>query len=497
MTFLHKLAQRLARMKTSILMGVLLTSACEQQLATAGGTVPEDPAVTSVVSVSVTPGAISATTGQTVQLTAIPRDANGIALSGRTVTWRSSNTTIVTVNANGLATEGPTGSATITATIEGKNGTAAITVTQTPAAVALVTVTPAQTSTSVGLAVQLTATLKDASGNVLMGRSINWGSSNAGVATVSGSGLVTALAVGAATITASSDGKSTAAAFTVMATTEPAYNPTVNRSLFYDDYETYGAVADLTVGPKAKYWLGKGNVALGNTSGGDYAGGAKFARFTYSGAVEANEVFTNQHHSPILDTASVVIVTYGYRNTGTYYSGKEMIIQNSTGSNRFVLVGISYFTTPQSLQNCWYGAVYPFPPLNSSVQPRGTTSTWSRDGLASLGGPSPHFLAGNAGYPAANLSQKNDGRWHRFTYRFTKESAAGGTGRLEGWFDGAKFMEYIGDDPTRCEYRQVWTWGATNTIWNGDWYFIGTTSGAMGAIGPSVVDMDGVRMWLP
>ena len=133
MTFLHKLAQRLARMKAPILMGVLLTTACEQIPATGPtgtgtGAGTQEP-VAVVASVSVSPGAVSATTGQTVQLTAIPRDANGTPLLGRTVTWRSSNAAVVTVNANGIATGVPAGSATITATSEGKSGSAAITVT--------------------------------------------------------------------------------------------------------------------------------------------------------------------------------------------------------------------------------------------------------------------------------------------------------------------------------------------------------------------------------
>src|SRR2546422_8486903 len=42
-----------------------------------------------------------------------------------------------------------------------------------------------------GAATQLTATLKDAAGDVLSGRVISWASSNTAIATVSASGLVT------------------------------------------------------------------------------------------------------------------------------------------------------------------------------------------------------------------------------------------------------------------------------------------------------------------
>src|SRR2546422_7393313 len=55
-----------------------------------------------VASVTVTPGTASLTVGQTVQLTATPRDANGTPLTGRVITWQSSNSAIASVNGNGL-----------------------------------------------------------------------------------------------------------------------------------------------------------------------------------------------------------------------------------------------------------------------------------------------------------------------------------------------------------------------------------------------------------
>jgi len=64
---------------------------------------------------------------------------------------------------------------------------------------------------------QATATLRDASGNVLSGQTIAWTSSNTSVATVSASGLVTAVAAGSATIVATSGGKTGSAALTVTA----------------------------------------------------------------------------------------------------------------------------------------------------------------------------------------------------------------------------------------------------------------------------------------
>src|SRR5438128_6059818 len=86
-----------------------------------------------------------------------------------------------------------------------------------PVAVAAVSVSPATASVATGSTQQLAATLKDASGNVMTGRSVAWASSNAGVVTVSGSGLLSAAAPGSATITATSGTVQGAAAITVIA----------------------------------------------------------------------------------------------------------------------------------------------------------------------------------------------------------------------------------------------------------------------------------------
>src|SRR2546429_81510 len=56
---------------------------------------------------------------------------------------------------------------------------------------------------------------EDASGNALSGRVVTWASGNTGVATVSGSGLVSGVAAGSAAITATSEGKSGSASVTV------------------------------------------------------------------------------------------------------------------------------------------------------------------------------------------------------------------------------------------------------------------------------------------
>ena len=197
-----------------------ITATSEGQSGTAAITVTNVP----VVSVTVTPASASIQQGQTIQLTATPKDANGNALSGRVVTWSSSNTAVASVNAGGFVTSSAAGSATITAASEGKSGTSAITVTSVP--VASVTVSPAPASVQAGQTLQLTATPKDVNGNPLTGRTITWSSSNTSVATVNSSGLVSGVVAGSATITATSEGQSGTAAITV--TSVPVASVTVS-----------------------------------------------------------------------------------------------------------------------------------------------------------------------------------------------------------------------------------------------------------------------------
>src|SRR6266545_2499188 len=93
------------------------------------------------------------------------------------------------------------------------------------APVATVTVSPASASLGVGATQPFTATLRDAGGNILTGRTVTWGSSAPLVASVTGGGLVSALVVGSATITATSEGQSGSAAVTV---TTGTGNPSLN-----------------------------------------------------------------------------------------------------------------------------------------------------------------------------------------------------------------------------------------------------------------------------
>ena len=144
----------------------------------------------------------------TLSVTAAPADA-----TTKTVTWKSSNTSVATVD-NGVVTAVKKGTATITATApSGKTATCKVTVTAAPVEVTGITLSKTSVSLVEGSTRRLTATVKpsDATND-----SVTWSSSNTSVATVSSSGTVTARREGTATITAATyNGKTATCKVTV------------------------------------------------------------------------------------------------------------------------------------------------------------------------------------------------------------------------------------------------------------------------------------------
>ena len=88
-------------------------------------------------------------------------------------------------------------------------------------AVASVSVSLDANALLVGAMTQATATLRDANGVELTGRVVAWSTDNPSVATVSGSGLVSAIGAGTAHIAAASEGQSGSATLTVTTTPPP------------------------------------------------------------------------------------------------------------------------------------------------------------------------------------------------------------------------------------------------------------------------------------
>jgi hypothetical protein len=145
-------------------------------------------------------------------------DAANQILSGETITWSSLSSDVATVDGSGHVTARAVGTALIVAMASGAADTAAVTVRQVPASVE---VSPASLSLSVGSSEQLQATVRDAGGTTISSPDLSWRSSSTSIASVSSTGLVTALADGTSVITATSGSASSDAAVTVSGTSSP------------------------------------------------------------------------------------------------------------------------------------------------------------------------------------------------------------------------------------------------------------------------------------
>ena len=165
-------------------------------------------------SVTITPSSATLNAiGETAQLEATAFDTGNSAIGGAVFTWSSSDPTVATVGADGLATAVSNGTAQITAT--SGNATADATITVSQVASSVVITPPSVTLTTKGQTVQLTATVYDANDHPKVDAEVNWSSSDGDVATVSEDGLVTAVSSGSAKIMAASEEASADAMVTV------------------------------------------------------------------------------------------------------------------------------------------------------------------------------------------------------------------------------------------------------------------------------------------
>ncbi len=231
MTFKYKLSARLALLRdrvvavSPVLLAAAVVFACEMPARltdTGSGTVAQ---------LLVYPKSMTIRTGQAADFMAVALTSTGDTAIAA-VSWSVTSGTITDTSTKGGRHYGRYKAGTDTGTVKviarGQGGapsdTATVAVTLPP--VASVSVSPASASLLPTQTAQLTATLLDSTGTVLTGRTVTWSSSSTGVATVNGSGLVTAVAVGSATVTAASEGRSASSSVTV--TTVPVASVTVS-----------------------------------------------------------------------------------------------------------------------------------------------------------------------------------------------------------------------------------------------------------------------------
>lgn len=159
------------------------------------------------VAVSITPSDIRMTAlGQTLQVDGNALDRNDFPIEGADLSWSSADPAIASVNGSGALTSQALGETSVTAALDSLSGTASVTVVQEVDRITLAA--SADTLRNPGDTKRVTATAFDSEDNEIPDVGFSWSSSRTSVATVDGTGLVTAgSGRGDATITASAEGK--------------------------------------------------------------------------------------------------------------------------------------------------------------------------------------------------------------------------------------------------------------------------------------------------
>ncbi len=178
-----------------------------------------------IESLSFTDTNVSVKKGNTLQLVVkvIPTE-----LSGTKLTWKSSNSNIVSVDENGKITGLEVGTATITVTSSnGKTATCEVTVTTDTIAVTKITLSSDTNRIDVDSFAQITAKIEPANAT---DRELIWSSSDPSIATVDSKGLVKGLKPGTVTITATTKDGKVKGTITITVKEVPTPTPTATPS---------------------------------------------------------------------------------------------------------------------------------------------------------------------------------------------------------------------------------------------------------------------------
>ena len=175
---------------------------------------------------TVTPSRIEIIEGGSAALSA---SVSPEAASDRAVAWSSSDRSVATVDKTGTVQGLKPGTATVTATAEGKSGTCAVTVKAKAVNVTEVTLDKTELTLTEGETETLTATVKPDNAD---NRKVTWSSDKTDVATVDGAGRVTAVKAGEATVTVTTEdgGKTASCKVTVKAKAVGVTEVTLDRA---------------------------------------------------------------------------------------------------------------------------------------------------------------------------------------------------------------------------------------------------------------------------
>jgi len=188
--------------------------------------------VTDDLTLSLSRSSLSLAADASATLTATVK-ADGTAVSGQSVSWSTSNSSVATVSSSGTVTGVRAGTATITAALTSDTSvkdTCTVTVSGGTVLVTGITLSPTTLTVAEGESSTIDAAVKpdNASNSTL-----EWSTSNSSVATVSSGGKVTGVKAGTATITAAAtdgSGEKATCHVTVTAGTVPVTGVEVSPS---------------------------------------------------------------------------------------------------------------------------------------------------------------------------------------------------------------------------------------------------------------------------
>jgi hypothetical protein len=170
------------------------------------------PPAPTVATITLSQTAITLEAAFNVQISAVLKTSTDSVLTGIPVTWQSDNPAVATVSV-GIIEAVSVGSAKITASAGGKTATATVNV--IPTVISSIRLSRTTAALAPEKTLQLTADPVDRLDRKITSRTVTFSSSDTVVADVNNSGLVTAKAVGLATITASAADKQAQVVVTV------------------------------------------------------------------------------------------------------------------------------------------------------------------------------------------------------------------------------------------------------------------------------------------
>jgi Electron transfer DM13/Bacterial Ig-like domain (group 2) len=157
--------------------------------------------------IEITPPQLAVELGETASYTAVFYEPDGSINAAASFVWTSSDPSVATVSSSGDVATVSVGNTSIVASAEGiDSAPVSLTVVDNPDQLVRITLAPDSLTLTPGLTSQLVAGFFSLAGNALPQQALTYDVSDPSVATVSSTGLVTALAPGTTNVTAGAEG---------------------------------------------------------------------------------------------------------------------------------------------------------------------------------------------------------------------------------------------------------------------------------------------------